>query len=189
MGIRFKNNSFEVNITMGNQITKYIGRFKTIEKAREKRHKFLLDSFISNLNKKNLNPHNIKEIPFIKNYFVCKEGYVLNKFGNIITGHTDKGGYKEINIKGKNYLVHRLILRTFKGNEDYKNLDVNHIDGNKTNNKIENLEWCIRKDNVIHSFKHGLQNNIAGRPVVTKDILEIFIKYRQLGYTYKKYLK
>jgi hypothetical protein len=53
----------------------------------------------------------------------------------------------------KNYGVHRLVMRAFVGESS---LDVNHIDGNKLNNKLSNLEYCTRKDNIAHSINIGL---------------------------------
>ena len=58
-------------------------------------------------------------------------------------------------LKGKKHYVHRLVAKTFLG--DKSNLDVNHIDGNKTNNAVSNLEWVTRSENCLHST-HVLKN-------------------------------
>ena len=60
------------------------------------------------------------------------------------------------NKKGKNILVHRLIMLTFHSEND---LQVNHIDGNKTNNNFLNLEYCTGSENMKHAFKLGLNSN------------------------------
>lgn len=58
------------------------------------------------------------------------------------------------NGKSKAICVHRLIAKTFliKSNKDYT--DINHINGNKQDNRVENLEWCMRSYNILHSYNH-----------------------------------
>ncbi len=61
--------------------------------------------------------------------------------------------------KGKRFPVHRLVLMNFKHIENYLNLQCNHINGIKDDNKLENLEWCTAKENVKHAIKIGLVDN------------------------------
>lgn len=88
--------------------------------------------------------------------------------------------------------VHRLIAKAFVPNPD--NLpEVNHIDGNKLNNNIDNLEWCTSKENINHSWGKGLSKSRKGEKTnLSKlkegDVLEIRrlhktkkYKLRQLG--------
>jgi hypothetical protein len=49
--------------------------------------------------------------------------------------------------------IHRLVMLTFKGKS---NLQVNHIDGNKQNNRLDNLEYCTAKENTQHAWENGL---------------------------------
>lgn len=58
--------------------------------------------------------------------------------------------------KCKGYLVARLIAATFIDNLIDTNLTINHIDGNRQNNKVSNLEWLTREDNIRHGFNTGL---------------------------------
>ena len=59
--------------------------------------------------------------------------------------------------KATKYFVHRLVAEAFIPN--LKRLpEVNHIDGNKQNNSVDNLEWCTRSQNTSHAFKTGLRN-------------------------------
>ncbi len=55
----------------------------------------------------------------------------------------------------KSHSIHRLVITAFKGNpKNYP--QINHIDGNKSNNDLSNLEWCNNSQNQIHAFLHGL---------------------------------
>jgi len=84
-----------------------------------------------------------------------KEGKILKPIGVSKT-------YFRINLqfeKGpKQFLIHRLVAEAFIPNPE--NLpEVNHIDGNKSNNAVWNLEWCDRKKNILHSFENNLCHN------------------------------
>lgn len=73
--------------------------------------------------------------------------------------HKNKDGYLFIRLSKngitKGYSVHRLVAQAFIPNpNNYP--EINHIDGNKLNNAISNLEWCNRTKNVRHSFELGL---------------------------------
>ena len=67
------------------------------------------------------------------------------------------GGYYELNLGGRNgekWMLHRLIATVWLKNPE--NLEtVNHIDGNKGNNSVENLEWCSLADNIKMGFENG----------------------------------
>jgi hypothetical protein len=91
----------------------------------------------------------------------------LNRFKRgAIKATCDNGrGYLCVNLKanGKQAqkTVHRLVATAFIANPD--NLpEVNHIDGNKVNNSVSNLEWCNRADNLKHAFKNGLNKQCKG---------------------------
>ena len=62
-----------------------------------------------------------------------------------------------VNKMRKCFLVHRLIAKSFIDNP-YNYDEVNHKDGNKLNNSINNLEWCTQKQNVIHSYNNCLNS-------------------------------
>ena len=70
-----------------------------------------------------------------------------------------KGYYKYsfwINGKEKKIFIHRLVLMTFNPVDGMEKLQVNHIDGDKSNNNLSNLEWCTQSENQKHAFKMGL---------------------------------
>lgn len=75
-------------------------------------------------------------------------------------------GYSKIelindNSKDKKVFVHRLVALNFIPNPSNKP-QVNHIDGDKNNNNIENLEWCTASENMRHAFKEGLSVSLKG---------------------------
>jgi hypothetical protein len=65
-------------------------------------------------------------------------------------------GYQRVNLfingKAKKYRVHRLVAMEFIDNTFNKE-NVNHIDGNKLNNNVKNLEWCTASENELHSYR------------------------------------
>lgn len=109
-------------------------------------------------------------------YEVSNTGYVRNKkSGRILKGSLNKhGGYLRVGIDGKHYYIHRLVADSFyDGDMDHKYMDVNHIDGDKLNNELPNLEWMTRKENIDHAFIHGLKY-----PTVVKVVRCRFCRHR-----------
>lgn len=66
-------------------------------------------------------------------------------------------GYKKVSIAKKSHSVHRLVLMAFTKKPDENNYyEVNHIDGDKLNNKVSNLEWVTKSQNIKHAYDKGL---------------------------------
>lgn len=84
----------------------------------------------------------------------------------ILKTYINSGGYEVVatKISGTNKLfrIHRLVAEAFIPNFDSKP-QVNHIDGNKKNNDVSNLEWVTNQENCIHSVKIGLTKTYDGR--------------------------
>lgn len=80
-------------------------------------------------------------------------GYTLriNK-GRIHTPRKHTGGYLRVQLHRKDYYIHRLVATHFKIRREDQTY-VNHLDGDKTNNKATNLEWCTQSENLKHSYK------------------------------------
>ena len=82
----------------------------------------------------------------------------------ILKQQKDKCGYMRVRVSGEyrkvNYKVHRLVAIShieLPLNKQPKDLQVNHKDGNKSNNCVENLEWCTNGENQIHAIRLGLK--------------------------------
>ena len=96
-------------------------------------------------------------------YSVSKHGEVYSHNKNrLIYLNKKKNGYLQVNLFNngifKTKLVHRLVAETYIPNlNNYK--QVNHINGIKTDNRVENLEWVSAKENTNHSWKIGLSKN------------------------------
>lgn len=102
-----------------------------------------------------------KEIKDFPNYRISSDGNILLPNGNIKLPSKDNKGYLHITLskngKKKTFLVHRIVAQHFIPNPD--NLpQVNHINGDKQDNKVENLEWVTGRDNILKSFDLGLSN-------------------------------
>ena len=83
----------------------------------------------------------------------------------ILKQHYNEQGYLKIKLtkkgKPKTYRVHRLIAQTFIPNP-YGLKEINHIDSRRDNNCVNNLEWCDRKSNILHSVN---KNRMHVKPV------------------------
>lgn len=64
-------------------------------------------------------------------------------------------GYKSVRAFGKTMMEHRLVAKTFLPNPENKPC-VNHKNGIKTDNRVENLEWCTHSENTRHAYATGL---------------------------------
>lgn len=115
----------------------------------------------------------------------CKD-YMISSYGRIKSlkrgreiilkpSYTHDGYVKQaISINGKSitYRVHRLVAEHFISNPNNKKT-INHIDGNKKNNHVENLEWVDLSEQMIHAYYLGLkkpvQGTLQGNAVLTEE--------------------
>lgn len=112
----------------------------------------------------------IKSLERKNKYKQNKEIIMKNLFdGNYIFIRLSK------NSKKKNCLVHRLVAEAFL-EKDYKKEYVNHKNGIKTDNRVENLEWVTASENVIHAIKNKLKR-LPNKKIIQIDENNKIIKY------------
>lgn len=139
-------------------------------------------SFIWNFENKNEDLENeiwkkviVENMNNDKEYFVSNLGRFKNNSGIIMSNYkVNENGYFRVYIYNKTYALHRLVAIMFIENPENKE-QVNHIDGKKLNNNVENLEWVTNKANQIHKYKIGLGNNFT-RKIGQYDLNNILIK-------------
>lgn len=91
---------------------------------------------------------------FVEGYFITENGEVYNKKTGRKRVPQMRNDYLSVNIKGKNYTIHRTVALSFVPNPD--NLPVvRHLDGNKFNNNYSNLAWGSTQDNAADAIGHG----------------------------------
>ena len=99
-----------------------------------------------------------------EDYTVESNGTVKNKKSKIIKHNITKNGYAIVRLskehKQKAFSVHRLVAIHHIENNKKERDQVNHIDGDKLNNDISNLEWCTKSENTLHAFKNGLMEKV-----------------------------
>ena len=80
--------------------------------------------------------------------------------------------------------LHRYMMESFCYFDGCENYEVNHIDGNKLNNDLSNLEWCTHSENTIHAINNGLKTVFGNQVevVLTDKDVENIINLRNLGY-------
>ncbi len=131
---------------------------------------------------------------YIYIYSVSNLGKVRNdKTNKILKSHINNHGYSYITLsfgnrnKVKKRYVHRLVAYVFIPNPNNKP-QVNHKDGNKMNNNLENLEWCTQRENTIHAYKTGLydiNSHFSGINNVNSKLSEENIIYIRNKYKFK----
>ena len=103
-----------------------------------------------------------KDVPFDSNYKVSNYGRLFSKRTNkILKGELTEKGYIRVALtEHKRYLVHCIVARTFIPNPENKP-QVNHIDSNRQNNNVKNLEWVTAKENIQHAVKNKRFENMG----------------------------
>ena len=115
------------------------------------------------------------------NYYITDDGKVWSeRTQKYLSFQYDKNGYVKVQMrstdnKSHRYSIHRLVLENFKPVEKMENLQVNHIDGNKKNNNLTNLEWTTSEENIRHAIDNNLRATINGASKLTPEqVIEIY---------------
>ena len=132
----------------------------------------------------------IKELDFeSKGLLVSSLGNVKN-YDWVDKAKVDNGaGYKYVSIskigktEKKNFYIHRLVAELFLSKPECSSkIQVNHIDGDKSNNNLSNLEWVSPKDNIAHMHKNGLNQNRRNlkntRKASDEDVFNVYLSVK-----------
>ena len=173
--IKFRNEIYEYKNNIEDGLIDYVG----IEK--ETNERFYLSSYIGNNYISDIFTDEVEIIDDeewrtifdFPNYEVSNKGNIRSKEYNDSLGHlrSSKKLKKQVNNCGYEYVilsskeekhktltVHRIVAKTFIPNPEEKE-DVNHIDGNKLNNNVNNLEWTTTQENIIKRYEIGIDGN------------------------------
>ena len=125
--------------------------------------KWELEKTVDNLEGEEWKQVIIEGINDDKEYYVSSLGRFKNSQGIIMDNYkVNPNGYIRVYIYNKTFALHRLIAAAFLENTLNKE-QVNHIDGNKLNNAVNNLEWVTNQENQIHKYQNGLGTNTTKR--------------------------
>lgn len=132
----------------------------------------------------------MKTIPNYSNYLIDENGNVFSKHRNgLLVGSTNPAGYHNFRLTGDDGYTftwgrHRLMCFVYKHPGcDITELVVNHKNGIKSDDFLDNLEWVTQKENVIHAGENGLSEKcipVSARFVDTNEVLH-FVSYTECG--------
>ena len=143
-------------------------------------------------NKDNKDNNVFKTIKDFPDYEVNRIGEVRSFKRNkprILKPRANRYGYLKVNLskngKMKTIEVHRLVAEAFIMNPEDKP-QVNHIDGNKLNNHVSNLEWATRSENIRHAYDNGLCRGKGGKLLLVPSQVHRICKLLQDGLSSRK---
>ena len=112
------------------------------------------------------------------------KSYAISKKGNILKDRLNKSGYKHVALRRDNkateFLVARLVAHHFIEKNNNPDITVNHKNGIKTDDNVENLEWMDRSNQMYHAYELGLKKPRKYKPILTyqeaQDIKKVYSK-------------
>ncbi|MES2620168.1 MAG: NUMOD4 domain-containing protein [Bacteroidota bacterium] len=103
---------------------------------------------------------NLGTVRSIERKYIDSKGVQKRRSGKVLSPFKTRCGYLLVIVSKEGiaikYSIHRLVAETFINKVDKREC-VNHIDGNKQNNAVDNLEWCSHSENIKHAFRTGLK--------------------------------
>lgn len=123
----------------------------------------------------------------IENVIVLENGNIYRELKDrckLIKGYLRENGYLQTTINGKTIKIHRLVIESFKGKSD---LTVDHIDGNKLNNSLDNLQYLSREDNLKKSVCVPIFYDDVKYESITELSRKLNVSRNTLKYNLKKY--
>lgn len=121
-------------------------------------------------------------------YAACEDGSIISKTTKKpMKTSLDKDGYVCLSLRNRGttyskFGIHRLLMIAFNPVENMERLEVNHKDGNKLNNSLDNLEWVTTQENLAHARSIGLNKTINNN-IITEAQAKDIINMLMLGYT------
>lgn len=105
------------------------------------------------------NPEDWRKISDNPIYMVSKFGDVVNRNSRVMLKGAYRNGYRRIGIGTKTYSVHLLVWRAFVG-EIPEKMQIDHIDGNHSNNNLDNLRLVSQRENMLNSYANGHKGQV-----------------------------
>ena len=119
----------------------------------------------------------MREITEYPNYYISVRGEVYNRHGDLMKEEILSKGYRRLQLRhcgvSAKILVHRLMAETYHLQGDGS--QINHIDGDKSNNNIENMEWVTPSENMLHAYATGLKVPIKGEDHYATNLTEAIV--------------
>lgn len=172
------NGKFEAFVSCKSKTTS-LGIYNDENAAKNAANKYRLNRFKQAVESNGDIPDDGKLVE--DHYIAYPSGNIYNLYGHQMVGAIGRDGYKHVILNKNNKDLHRVIAEAFISNED--NFEqVNHINGIKTDNRVENLEWATRSNNLIHAYRLGLEKPLCGEDHFNSKLTEENVRYIRKNY-------